>query len=123
MRIFSYMNTSVFTALGEPSRFRIVELLRRGPRSVNEIVGRLDLRQSQVSQHLKVLREAGLVAAEPLAQQRQYRLRTQSLKELDRWLNRYRSLWEAKFEQLEDLVEELKQAQRRKPPETTSELL
>ena len=98
----------MLAALGEPNRFRIVELLRTGPRAVNEIGGRLRLRQSQVSQHLKVLKEVGLVAVEPRAQQRLYGLRAQSLKQLHTWLDRYRRIWEERFEQLDELVEELK---------------
>jgi DNA-binding transcriptional ArsR family regulator len=97
----------MFAALGEPNRLRIIELLRAGPRPVNDIRGRLGLRQSQASQHLKVLKDVGLVAMEPRAQQRFYRLRTQPLKQLDKWLDRYRPLWEERFEQLDGIVEEL----------------
>jgi DNA-binding transcriptional ArsR family regulator len=103
------MIPETLVALGEPNRFRIVELLRTGPRPVDDIRGRLGLRQSQVSQHLKVLRDAGLVDVEPRAQQRLYRLRAQPLKQLHKWLDRYRRIWEERFEQLDELVEELKQ--------------
>jgi DNA-binding transcriptional ArsR family regulator len=102
------MNPETFLALGEPNRFRIVELLRTGPRPVNDIGGRLGLRQSQVSQHLKVLKDVGLVDVEPRAQQRLYRLRAQPLKQLHKWLGRYRLIWEERFEQLDEIVEELK---------------
>ncbi|HTJ01949.1 MAG TPA: metalloregulator ArsR/SmtB family transcription factor, partial [Methylovirgula sp.] len=95
-------------ALGEPNRLRIVELLRTGPRPVNDIHGRLGLRQSQVSQHLKVLRDVGLVEMEPRAQQRFYRLRAEPLEQLQKWLDRYRHVWEERFERLDALVEELK---------------
>ena len=63
-----------FAALAEPNRFRIVELLRSGPRPVNDIGERLRLKQPQVSKHLRVLRGAGLVDVEPRAQQRLYAL-------------------------------------------------
>ncbi len=102
----------MFAALGEPNRFRIVELLRTGPRPVNDIGGRLKLRQSQVSQHLKVLKDVGLVEAEHCAQQRLYGLRAQPLKQLHDWLDRYRRIWEERFEQLDELVEELKRKQK-----------
>ena len=101
------MNHAALAALSEPHRFEIVELLRTGPRPVNDIVGRLGLRQSQVSQHLKVLKESGLVAIEPRAQQRFYGLRAKPLKELHDWLDRYRLLWEERFEQLDGLIDEL----------------
>src|SRR4051812_7033614 len=87
----------------------MVELLRSGPRTVNEISGRLSLKQPQVSKHLRTLREAGLVDVEPQAQQRHYELRAESLQQLQRWLDRYRQLWEARFDQLDALVEELVQ--------------
>jgi DNA-binding transcriptional ArsR family regulator len=106
------MNPETLAALGEPNRFRIVELLRRGPRTVNDIRGRLGLRQSQVSQHLGVLKAAGWVEAEPLAQQRLYRLRAQPVKQLHKWLDRYRCICEERFEQLDELVEEIKQKEK-----------
>jgi DNA-binding transcriptional ArsR family regulator len=102
------MNAETLAALGEPNRLRIVELLRAGPRPVNDIRGRLGLRQSQVSQHLKVLKDVGLVETEARAQQRFYRLRAQPLKQLHKWLDRYRHIWEERLEQLDEIVEELK---------------
>ena len=106
------MNPETLAALGEPNRLRIVELLRAGPRPVNDIRDRLRLRQSQASQHLKVLRDVGLVAMEPRAQQRFYRLRAQPLKQLHQWLDRYRHLWEERFAELDAVVEELKQKEK-----------
>jgi DNA-binding transcriptional ArsR family regulator len=96
-----------FAALGEPNRFRIVELLRSGARSVNEIGERLHLNQPQVSKHLRVLKEAGLVDVEPRAQQRLYELRGQSLREMHDWLDRYRKVWDARFEAMDELLVEL----------------
>jgi DNA-binding transcriptional ArsR family regulator len=94
-------------ALGEPSRFRIIELLRTGPRPVNDIGERLHLTQPQVSKHLRVLKDAGLVDVQPRAQQRVYELRPQPLRALHVWLERYRELWDARFDQLDQLVSEL----------------
>ena len=96
-----------FAALAEPNRFRIVELLRSGPRPVNEIGERLQLNQPQVSKHLRVLKESGLVDVQPRAQQRLYELRAQPLRQLHGWLERYRQLWDARLEELDELVEEL----------------
>ena len=81
------MNAETLAALGEPNRLRIIELLRAGPRSVNDIHVRLKLRQSQASQHLKVLKDVGLVEMEPRAQQRLYSLRAEPLKQLHDWLD------------------------------------
>jgi DNA-binding transcriptional ArsR family regulator len=96
-----------FAALAEPNRYRIVELLRTGPRAVNEIGEKLHLNQPQVSKHLRVLKEAGLVDVEPRAQQRLYELRPQPLRKMHGWLERYRRVWEERFAQLDELVEEL----------------
>lgn len=101
-----------FAALAEPNRFRIVELLRSGPRPVNDIGERLQLSQPQVSKHLRVLKDAGLVDVEPLAQQRLYELRAQPLRRLHDWLERYRQLWDARFGELDALIEELKEKEK-----------
>jgi DNA-binding transcriptional ArsR family regulator len=108
--------TETFAALAEPNRFRIVELLRSGPRPVNEIGERLHLRQPQVSKHLRALKEAGLVRAQPRAQQRFYELRAQPLLQLHDWLERYRRIWDARFGELDELVEELKRKERSHGP-------
>ena len=96
-----------FAALAEPNRYRIVELLRSRPRAVNDIGERLQLNQPQVSKHLRVLKEAGLVDVQPLAQQRVYELRAQPLRQIHDWLERYRQLWDARFEELDGIIEEL----------------
>jgi DNA-binding transcriptional ArsR family regulator len=97
-----------FAALAEPNRFRIVELLRSGPRAVNDIGERLQLNQPQVSKHLRLLKDAGIVEVQPRAQQRLYELRAQPLRQLHDWLESYRQLWDARLEELDDIIEELK---------------
>jgi DNA-binding transcriptional ArsR family regulator len=101
-----------FAALGEPNRFRIVELLRGGPRAVNDIGERLRLAQPQVSKHLRVLKEVGLVEVQPRAQQRLYELRPEPLRQLAQWVERYRQLWEARFDQMDQLLEELEKKEK-----------
>lgn len=102
------MMMETFAALAEPNRLRIVELLRTGPRPVGEIVERLDLAQPQVSKHLKVLRDAGLVDVEPRAQQRHYELRGAPLRELFDWLEDYRRLWDERFAGIDAVLDDLK---------------
>jgi DNA-binding transcriptional ArsR family regulator len=99
-------------ALAEPNRFRIVELLRAGPRPVNDIGERLRLKQPQVSKHLRVLKEAGLVDVQPRAQQRLYELRAEPLQQLHEWLERYRQVWDARFEELDDVIDDLKHKEK-----------
>jgi DNA-binding transcriptional ArsR family regulator len=99
--------TETFAALAEPNRFRIVELLRAGAQSVNDISARLAIAQPQVSKHLGVLKRAGLVEVEPRAQQRVYALEPAPLRELAGWLETYRQLWDARFAALDDVLDEL----------------
>lgn len=94
------MNT-IFSALAEPHRLHMVELLRDGPLTVGEIARRLDLSQPQVSKHLRVLSEAGLVEVQPIANRRVYKLRPQSLQDIENWLGSFRRLWETQFDRLE----------------------
>jgi len=103
-----------FAALAHPQRFGIVELLRTGPRTVGDISERLDLGQPQVSKHLRLLKEAGLVDVEPRAQQRIYRLRGRALRELHGWLERYREIWDERFGQLDELLVELQRTDQGK---------
>jgi DNA-binding transcriptional ArsR family regulator len=102
------MMETTFRALAEPNRFQIVELLRGGPRPVGDMVDRLHLRQPQVSKHLRVLSEAGLVDVRVDAQRRIYALRPAPLRELEVWLERYRRIWEENFQRLDSVLEELK---------------
>ena len=99
---------TTFRALAEPNRFQIVELLRGGPQPVGEMVDRLRLRQPQVSKHLRVLSESGLVDVRVDAQRRIYALRPAPLRELEVWLERYRDIWEQNFQRLDAVLEELK---------------
>lgn len=99
-----------FAALAEPSRFRIVELLLHGPRSVNAIAEDLQLTQPQTSKHLRHLREAGLVDVHPQAQRRHYALRPEPLRDVHEWTERYRSVWDRRFAAMDELIDELKGA-------------
>jgi len=92
---------STFEVLAEPTRRRILDLLRERERSVGELVERLTLSQPGVSKHLRVLREAGLVAVRTDAQRRWYGLRPEPLTEIDAWLEPYRRLWAQHLDALE----------------------
>lgn len=105
---------ATLAVLSEPNRFRIVELLRDGPRAVNEIGVKLELGQPQVSKHLRVLKDAGIVDVQAKAQQRLYALKPEPLKELNEWISRFRDLWEAHYERLDDYLEKMKKERKRK---------
>ena len=101
-------------ALAEPNRFQIVELLREGPRPVGDMVHRLGLRQPQVSKHLRVLSDAGLVDVRVDAQRRIYALRPAPLKELEVWIESYRRIWEGNFQRLDGVLAELKAKEKKR---------
>jgi DNA-binding transcriptional ArsR family regulator len=96
---------STFEVLAEPTRRRILDLLRDGERSVGELVDRLTLSQPGVSKHLRVLRDAGLVRVRVEAQRRWYGLRPEPLTEIDAWLEPYRRLWAQHLDALERHLE------------------
>ncbi len=96
----SQVDSQTFAAVGQPNRLQIVELLRKGPLSVGEIVEKLALRQPQVSKHLKVLDEAGIVSWTPLARRRVYRLEAKPFEQINGWAESFEMLWEARLDSL-----------------------
>lgn len=94
-----------YTALAEPHRRLILDLLLERTRSVNELVTQLGLGQPGVSKHLKVLRDAGLVDVRPDGKQRLYELRVGPLAEIDAWLEPYREYWSERLDALERHLE------------------
>ena len=101
-----YERVSTYAALAEPHRRQILDLLRTGERPVGELVERLRLSQPGVSKHLKVLREARLVAVRAEGKQRLYALRPEALAEVDKWLEPYRVFWTTRLDALERHLEE-----------------
>jgi DNA-binding transcriptional ArsR family regulator len=97
---------STFEVVAEPTRRRILDLLRDRERSVGELVERLSISQPGVSKHLRVLRDAGLVNVRTDAQRRWYGLRPEPLSELDEWLEPYRRLWGDRLDALERHLDE-----------------
>ena len=92
---------ATFELLAEPTRRRILDLLRDRERPVGELVDRLSMSQPAVSKHLRVLRDSGLVDVRVDAQRRVYRLRPEPLKEVDAWIEPYRRLWDQRLDRLE----------------------
>jgi len=100
------MNT-IFDVLADPTRRRIMDLLRERPRLVGELTDLLEISQPGVSKQLRVLREAGLVQVRKDAQRRWYELRPEPLAELDEWLESYRHLWDERYDRLDKYLQEL----------------
>ena len=103
--------TDAFNALGEPRRREIVDLLAGGERTVTDLVDALGLAQPQVSKHLRVLRDVELVEVRDEGRQRFYRLNGLALKPVHDWVKGFESLWSARFELLDDVLEDLKKEQ------------
>ena len=97
---------TAFAVLAEPSRRLILDLLRERERPVGELVERLRISQPGVSKHLRVLREAGLVAVRADGRRRLYGLEPAPLAEVDAWLAPYREHWSERLDALERHLEE-----------------
>jgi DNA-binding transcriptional ArsR family regulator len=97
------------TAIAEPNRFRIVELLKDGPQPVGGIVAALGMGQPQVSRHLRLLAEAGVVGSTKRAQQRIYRLQPASMRELNDWVQGFAALWSDRMDRLGSFLDETEQ--------------
>lgn len=96
-----------FSAVAEPRRRDLIEALRAGERSVNDLVDALNMTQPQVSKHLRVLREVGVVHVRDVGRQRMYRLNGQALKPIHDWIAGYEHMWEQRFEQMDVVLEDL----------------
>ncbi|MEV7605118.1 metalloregulator ArsR/SmtB family transcription factor [Paenarthrobacter sp. NPDC089322] len=100
------MLPDVFGALANPSRRTILDSLLAGPLSAGELTGRLDLSRSSASEHLAVLREAGLVREERQGRRRIYHLQAAGLQEVSGWLKHYEQYWNQRLDALADLLDE-----------------
>src|SRR3954471_6849669 len=103
--------TDAFNAIAEPRRRQILDALGAAERPVNDLVDLLGMAQPQVSKHLRVLREAGVVDVRDQGRQRFYRLNGQALKPIHDWVKNYERLWSERFDLLDDVLEDLKTTQ------------
>jgi DNA-binding transcriptional ArsR family regulator len=98
-----------FNAVAEPRRRQILDVLSGGERPVNDLVHVLGLAQPQVSKHLRVLREVGVVDVREDGRQRLYRLNGPALKPIHDWVKNYERSWSERFDELDVVLEDLKQ--------------
>jgi len=103
---------AVLHALADSSRRTILGALRARPTTAGDLAARLPIARPGVSRHLRVLREAGLVEVEQVAQRRIYRLRLQPLRDVDTWLGDYRVLWMRRMDALHTEIDRGKQRRR-----------
>lgn len=105
--------SATFAALADPTRRAILARLATGEATVTELAAPFDMSLPGVSKHLKVLREAGLVTQGRDAQWRPVRLEPSRLQEISAWVDQYRSLWEARFDRLDEYLRGLQEDQPR----------
>jgi DNA-binding transcriptional ArsR family regulator len=107
--------TDAFNAVAEPRRRQILDVLARGELAVGDIVSAVGLAQPQVSKHLRVLREVGLVEVRDEGRQRLYRVNGGPLQPIHAWVSRYAAAWEGRFSRLDDVLAELTEEEARQP--------
>jgi DNA-binding transcriptional ArsR family regulator len=98
---------ATFMALADPTRRAILARLALGEASVAELAGPFDISQPAISKHLRILERARLVSVTQDGQRRPRRIEAQPLAEASAWLERYREIWEANFQRLDALLDEL----------------
>ena len=95
-----------FTALADPTRRHIIELLATREQTFGELADHFEMSRPAVSQHLKVLRDAEIVASRPDAQRRVYRLNDHALDDLEHWITSVRRFWSGALDELARVLEE-----------------
>jgi DNA-binding transcriptional ArsR family regulator len=108
------MLSQTFSALADPTRRAILARLASGEASVLELAAPFEMSQPAVSKHLKVLERAGLISRGRDAQRRPRRLEAKPLAEATKWLEGYRRFWEASFQLLDSLLDELKAKEKKR---------
>jgi DNA-binding transcriptional ArsR family regulator len=102
----------VFQAIADPTRRAIIALIALQAMTPNAIADHFDTSRQAVSKHLRILTECELVKHEQKGREIYYSLEIEKMKEIDKWLEQYRKIWETRFEQLDDLLAELKQQEK-----------
>jgi DNA-binding transcriptional ArsR family regulator len=110
---------NLFLALADPARLRIVEAIKSGECAVGDIVERMDIHQSGVSRHLRILAEAGIVQMRPDGQKRLYSLRKEAFDQLEAWVAGYRRHWEARLDRFGAALERRQAAADTGPQEAS----
>ncbi|NIP87511.1 MAG: winged helix-turn-helix transcriptional regulator [Gammaproteobacteria bacterium] len=111
------MQKSVFQTLADPTRLRIVEALAGGERAVGDLVRAVDIDQSGVSRHLRILGEAGFVSMRPDGARRLYSLRPEPFRAIDDWVQSYRKLWEGRLDRFDAALARRRSVRRREGKE------
>jgi DNA-binding transcriptional ArsR family regulator len=107
------MQAAAFQTLADPTRLRIVEALAGGEQAVGDLVRVVDIDQSGVSRHLRILGEAGFVSMRPDGQRRLYSLRPEPFRAMDDWVGGFRKLWEGRLERFDEALKRRRNLRQR----------
>lgn len=121
MKPSGYSLDATFAALADPTRRAILARLATGEATVNELAEPFAMSQPAISKHLKVLERAGLITRGREAQRRPRKLEPRPLAEATDWIERYRKIWEANYQRLDALLQEMKSTQRKAVDELVNE--
>lgn len=102
------MKRDIFQAIADPTRRAIIALIASQAMTPNAIADHFDISRQATSKHIRILDECGLVAKEKTGREIHYQLKLEKMHEIDVWLEQFRKLWEDRFEQLDDLLTNLK---------------
>ena len=102
------MRRDIFQAVADPTRRAILTLIAAQAMTPNALAEHFDTSRQAVSKHLKILDECGLLQQEQRGREIYYQLEIDKMKEIDKWLEQFRKIWEARFSQLDDLLDKLK---------------
>ncbi|MCW4469775.1 metalloregulator ArsR/SmtB family transcription factor [Flavobacterium sp. MFBS3-15] len=102
------MRRDIFQAIADPTRRAILTLIAAQAMTPNALAEHFDTSRQAVSKHLKILDECGLLQQEQRGREIYYQLEIDKMKEIDKWLEQFRKIWEARFSQLDDLLDKLK---------------
>lgn len=101
------MKRDIFQAIADPTRRAILVLLAMGALTPNALADHFDVSRQAVSKHIKVLKECEVIDQQKVGREIYYQLKPEKMQEIDQWLTRFRELWEARFNQLDNLLSNL----------------
>jgi DNA-binding transcriptional ArsR family regulator len=101
------MRRDVFQAIADPNRRAILDLLARQPMTLNGVAQHFTISRPAISKHVKILTECGLVEIHPQGRERYCEARPERLDQISEWLERYRKLWEGRFDRLDEYLKDL----------------
>ncbi len=102
------MKKDIFTGISDPTRRAILTLIAVQALTPNAMAEKFEMSRQAVSKHIKVLQECELIRPEPSGREIYYHLNPQKMKEIDKWINQFRKMWENKFNQLDEVLLTLK---------------